>query len=185
VAKVIQPPAAKRVTLDAKTSAELTFAIEPSVASQIAAGEYKVVATLDVPAIGTVKSGTWTGQARSEPVKLIIQDEPLRLTHGDVEKLELHFANYFYAVAKFPDAARHAEAALATNPKSISADIVLGEVKRAQGDLAGALEVFQKATLEFYQQNPNSYEPPTLLLSRISDLQEKLESAGPKAALPR
>jgi tetratricopeptide (TPR) repeat protein len=101
------------------------------------------------------------------------------------EKLELHFANYFYAVAKFPDAARHAEAALATNPKSISADIVLGEVKRAQGDLAGALEVFQKATLEFYQQNPNSYEPPTLLLSRISDLQEKLESAGPKAASPR
>lgn len=183
--KVVQPPAAKRVTLDAQTSADLTFAIEPSVASQIASGEYEVVAALDVPANGTVKSGNWTGQARSEPVKLIIQDKPLRLTPGDAEKIELQFANYFYVVANFPEAARHAEAALATNPKSISADIVLGETKRAQGDLKGALGVFQKATVEFYLQNPNSYEPPTLLLSRISDLQEKLESAEPKAASPR
>ena len=183
--KVVQPPAAKRVTLDVRTSADLTFAIEPSVASQIAAGEYELVAALDVPANGSVNSGTWTGHARSEPVKLTIQDKPLRLTPGDAEKLELHFANYFYAVANFPEATRHAQAALAENPKSISADIALGEIKRAQGDLAGALEVFQKATVEFYQQNPNSYEPPTLLLSRISDLQGKLESAHPKAASPR
>lgn len=183
--KVVQPPATRRLTLDAQTSADLTFAIEPSVASQIAAGEYEVVAALDVPANGTVKSGTWTGQARSEPVKLIIQDKPPRLPSGDAEKLELHFANFFYAVANFPEAARHAQAALAANPKSISADIVLGETKRAQGDLTGALGAFQKATVEFYRQNPNSYEPPTLLLSRISDLREKLESADPKAASPR
>jgi hypothetical protein len=183
--KVVQPPAAKRVTLDAQTSAELTFAIEPWVASQIAAGEYEVVAALDVPANESVKSRTWTGQARSEPVKLTIQDKPLRLTPGDAENLDLQFANYFYAVANFPEAARHAQTVLAANPKSISADIVLGKTKQAQGDLTGALVVFQKAMVEFYKQNPNSYEPPTLLLSRISDIQDHMEGTHEKPVSPR
>jgi len=179
--KLAQPPVAKRVMLTAQAEAELTFAVDPSLAAQIAPGEYAIVAALNVPASSSVTPGTWTGRAESDPVKLIIQDRPVRLSAGDEEILDLHYSNYFYALANFGEAATRAEAALKLNPHSIPAAIALGEAKRAQGDLAGALEVFQKATAESYRQNPNAYEPPTLLLSRISDIEAQMQGAQPPA----
>jgi len=179
--KVVRPPAAKRIALTAQTEAELTFAVEPSSAAQIVPGEYAIVAVLNVPANSGLTSGTWSGRAESEPVKLVIQDKPVRLSAGDEETLDLHFSNYFDAVANFGEAVKRAEAAMKLNPHSISAAIALGEAKRTQGDLKGALEVFQMATAESYRQNPNAYEPPTLLLSRILDIEAQMQDAQPPA----
>ena len=63
------------------------------------------------------------------------------------------------------------------NPKSLAAEIALGEARKAHGDLKDALEAFQKATSEYYQQYPKSYEPPTLLISRISDIKQQSKSS--------
>lgn len=181
--KVVRPPGARRVTLDARTSADLTFAIAPSVAAQIAAGAYQIVAALNVPSTGSAKSGTWTGQSHSEPVQLSIQEKPSRLSPADEERLDLHFADFFFASGDFAEAVKRAQAALAVNPKSISAAIALGEARKAQGDFKDALEVFQKATAEFYRQFPKSYEPPTLLLSRISDIEAQMQGAQRTSAV--
>ena len=78
----------------------------------------------------------------------------------------------------------HRAAILEVNPKSILAGIALGEAREAQGDLEGALEVFQRALTEYNRQYPKSYEPPTLLLSRIVDIQEAMAGAKPATAPP-
>jgi tetratricopeptide (TPR) repeat protein len=107
-------------------------------------------------------------------VKVIIRDKPARLTPGDEEELDLHFAAYFYGIGDFVEAAKRAQSALAVNPNSIAAAIAIGEARRAHGDLKAALEAFQKATTEYYRQHPKSYEPPTLLISRIADIEGTL-----------
>lgn len=180
--KLVRPSGAKRITLTARTEAELTFTVDPSSATQIPPGEYAIVAALNVPSTSSVPPGTWTGQAESDPMKLIIQDKPARLNLGDEEKLDLHFADYFYASGDFAEAGKRAQAALTVNPESIAAAIALGESQKARGNLKDALEIFQKATAEYYSKYPKSYEPPTLLISRISDIEAKMAGTQPPAA---
>ena len=182
--KLVRPPGAKGVTLTAQTEADLTFAVEPSSAAQIRPGEYAIVASLNVPSNISLKPGTWTGQVQSDPVELTIADNPARLSPDDEEKLDLHFAAYFYASGDFAEAAKRAQSALALNPRSIAAAIAIGEARKAHGDLKGALEVFQKARSEYYRQYPKSYEPPTLLLSRISDIEATMEGEQPPTGSP-
>ena len=174
--KMIKPPEASQVTLDAQTEADLTLVIEPAVVGQIPPGEYQIVAALDVPASSAHAPGIWTGQSESAPVKLTIQEKPPHLPAAEEEKESLQFADYSLALGDFAGAAKRAQAVLAVNPGSISADIALAEAKRAQGDLGGALESFKIALSECYRQHPKSSEPPTLLLSRISDLEEALQA---------
>lgn len=169
--KLVRPAQAKRITLTAKTEAELTFVVEPSSAGQIPPGEYPIVAALNVPANRRATPGAWTVEANSDPVKVIIRDKPARLIPGDEEQLDLHFAAYFYGIGDFVEAAKRAQSALAVNPNSIAAAIAIGEARKAHGDLKGALEVFQTAMSEYHRQHPKSYEPPTLLISRIADIQ--------------
>jgi hypothetical protein len=172
--KLVRLAQAKRITLTAQTEAELTFVVEPSSAERIPPGEYPIVAALNVPANRGATPGAWTGEANSDPVKVIIRDKPARLTPGDEEELDLHFAAYFYGIGDFVEAAKRAQSALAVNPNSIAAAIAIGEARRAHGDLKAALEAFQKATTEYYRQHPKSYEPPTLLISRIADIEGTL-----------
>jgi tetratricopeptide (TPR) repeat protein len=154
------------------------------VAAQITPGIYQVVAALDVPSAGSAKAGTWTGKSQSEPVTLTIREKPSHLSPADEEKLDLHFADYFFASGDYSESAHRAQAALAVNPKSIVAEIALGESKRAQGDLKDALEAFQKAASEYYRQYPKSYEPPTLLISRISDIEAAMAGEQSPAGSP-
>jgi len=182
--KLVRPAQAKRITLTAQTEAELTFVVEPSSAEQIPPGEYPLVAALNVPANRDATPGTWTGQANSDPVKVNILDKPARLTPGDEEKLDLYFAAYFYEIGDFVEAAKRAQSALVVNPNSIAAAIAIGEARKARGDLKGALEAFQKATSEYYRQRPKSYEPPTLLISRIADIEAAMVGESPSGSPP-
>lgn len=182
--KLVRPAQAKRITLTAQTEAELTFVVEPSSAEQISPGEYPIVAALNVPANRGVTPVAWTGLANSDPVKVIIRDKPAHLSSGDEEKLDLHFAAYFYESGDFMEAAKRAQSALAVNPHSIAAAIAVGEARKAHGDLKAALEAFQKATTEYYRQHPKSYEPPTLLISRIADIEAALVGESPSGPPP-
>ena len=76
---------------------------DPSVAAQIPPGVYQIVAALDIPSTGNAKSGTWTGQSQSEPVALTIQEEPPHLSPTDEEKLDLHFADFFFASGDYSE----------------------------------------------------------------------------------
>jgi hypothetical protein len=182
--KLVRPAQAKRITLTAHTEAELTFVVEPSSAEQIPPGDYAIASALNVPANRGVTPGAWTGQAESDPVKVIIRDKPARLSSGDEEKLDLHFAAYFYESGDFIEAAKRAQSALAVNPNSIAAAIAVGDARRAHGDLKAALEAFQKATTEYYRQHPKSFEPPTLLISRIADIEATMVGESPSGSPP-
>ena len=103
-----------------------------------------------------------------------------RLTRGDEEKLNLDLARYFSTTGDFGKTLEHARKALAANPKSIPAHILVGEIKERQGDPEGALAAYQKATTEFYKQYPDSYELPQYLIHKTSDLMERLGKLKPK-----
>ena len=173
--KPVAPPQLKAVTLDADTTLQLDYAVEPAAAVQVSVGEYRLVAVLDVPAEASLPADRWRGRVESEPVKLSVVAKPASLALPDEEKMNLGLARYFVAVGEPSRALEHAQKILASNPRSIPAHTLVGGAKEAQGDLRGALAAYQNAKREFYQQYPKSHEPPLYLNHKISILIEKLE----------
>ena len=60
--------------------------------------------------------------------------------------------------------------------------MIVGKVQEAQGDLSGARDTFLSAYRLFYQQHPNSSEPPEYLVYKIATLDERLGKRGTKSA---
>ncbi len=173
--KLVAPPEAKTLTLDAKNTAQLDYLLDLVTAAQIPAGDYRILAAVEVPVDAKVAADRWRGRVESEPAKLTILPRPDRLTPEEEEKTHLQFARYYQAAKDWTHAQESAQKALAANPKSIPAHILVGEVKEAQGDLRGALEAFQTAQTEFYKQYPESYEAPLYLIYKSAELLAKLK----------
>ncbi len=108
-------------------------------------------------------------------MKLSIREKPSRLAGADEDKPDLDFATYYHTVSNVSEALGYAQKALVSNPNSIPAYILVGDIKEAQGDLRGALTAYRKAKHEFCQQYPNSSEPPLYLIYKTSSLMNKLE----------
>jgi len=174
--KLAAPPEAKTLTLDAKNTAQLDYLLEPAATSQIATGDYQILAVLEVPADAKVASDRWRGRVESGRVKLSIMQKPARMAPEEEEKTNLQFARYYQAAKDWTHALESAQKALAANPKSIPALILVGEVKETRGDLRGALEAFQTAEAEFYRQYPKSYEAPLYLIHKSAELLAKLKA---------
>jgi TolA-binding protein len=52
--------------------------------------------------------------------------------------------------------------------------MIVGEAKKAQGDLSGARDAFGAALRPFDEQYPKSYESPEYLVYKFGMLQERL-----------
>ena len=160
------------VVLDGESTAQLDYAVNPDAASSIAAGDYRVRAILEVPPSANLPASAWRGRAESEPVTIKILEAAL--TPSDKEKMELDFAEYFYATGDFAASQERALKVTAANPKSIAAWTIVGDTREHQNDLKGALAAYLTAAGEFNQQYPNSYESPQYLVRKTNQLIEKL-----------
>ena len=172
--QLAKPPSTNSVTLDEKTTPQLAYFLEPPAAAQLPAGSFEVAAVLEVKNDGALPSGAWRGRVESEPVKLTILPRPAHLTPAQEETLKLQFAYYYQAASDLGHALQSAQEALGAVPNSIPAQILVGQVKEAQGDPQGALESYQTAETQFYIQHPDSYEPPTYLIRKSMELRKKL-----------
>ena len=172
--KALGPAASKTLRLDGETTAQLDFALDPTTAAAITPGEYQIVAVLEVPAEAKLAAERWRGRTESDPVKLSVKEKPAQFTKADEENFNLSLARYNDATGDSRGALQYAEKALAVNPKSIPASILVGEVREGMGDLKGALEGYKNAEHEFYQQYPNSYEAPLYLIDKTISVTEKL-----------
>jgi len=71
-------------------------------------------------------------------------------------------------------ALQEAQKALAANPHSVFAYVLVGELSEAQGDLQGALGAYEAALSEFCRQHPNGPAPPLLLVQKSAKLRARI-----------
>lgn len=135
--RLVAIPPSKTVVLDAESTTQLDYALEPSAASQIAPAEYQIIATLEVPTEAKLPADRWRGRVESEPVKLSITEMPSRLAGADEEKLDLDFATCYHTVSNLSEALGYAQKDLVSNPNSIPAYILVGGIKEPKATLEG------------------------------------------------
>lgn len=85
-----------------------------------------------------------------------------------------HTANLLGKASDLNPALREAQKALAANPHSIFAHILVGDLLEAQGDLARALAAYEAAQSEFYRQHPNGPAPPLRLVQKSAKLRAQI-----------
>ena len=172
--QMVIPPQSKSLVLDATSNAELDYALSPDAAAQVPAGDYSVFAVLEVSAAATLPQGLWRGRVVSRPVKLRISSAPAQPSAAEQANMNMQRAEFFSTTSDWAHALQSAQAALKEDPKLIRAQMIQGEAKEAQGDLAGARDAFSQALRLFDQQNPNSYEEPQYLIYKIATLDQRL-----------
>lgn len=174
----IGPATDQKLVLDASKTAELDFALGPTTTANLAAGEYVVVAVLEVKADVQLPSTQWRGRVETEPVTLKVLPQAKKLSPPEVVSTELDYVSYFLATHQGAMALIHSHKAVAASPTDINANIAMGDSKAMQNDLPGALEAYETARREFYRQHAEAYERPALLLSKIYDLRARM-ARGP------
>jgi hypothetical protein len=175
---LVQPPEAKSVLLDGSSSAEVKYALNPQAAAQVPPGEYLLQAVLEVATGATLPQELWRGRVASAPVKLKISPSPAQPSAADRASMNMQRAEFFSTTSDWAHALESAQAALKDNPKLIRAQMIQGEAKEAQGDLAGARDAFSQALRLFGQQHPDSYEEPQYLVYKLATLDERLGKHG-------
>jgi hypothetical protein len=175
---LVQPPEAKSVLLDGSSSAEVNYALNPRAAAQVPPGEYLLQAVLEVAADTTLPQELWRGRVASVPVKLKISPSSAQPSAADRANMNMQRAEFFSTTRDWANALQSAQAALKDDPKLIRAQMIQGEAKEAQGDLAGARDAFSQALGLFDQQYPNSYEEPQYLIYKLATLDQRLGKRG-------
>lgn len=168
------PPQSKSLALDANQRAQLDYALSPESAAQVSAGDYSVVAVLEVPSAATLPQGLRRGRVVSRPVRLKILPAPAQPAVAAQASMNMQWAEFFSTIQDWSKALASSQAALPTDPKLIRAEMIVGESKEAQGDLIGARDAFVSARRLFYEQYPKSYDAPQYLIHRIAKLDERL-----------
>jgi len=171
--KIASLPQTPTLTLDATATAQLDYLLDPAAAAQINPGEYEIVAAVDVPPGPNVAGDHWSGRVEAEPVKLSVAPRTSRLAPQEEENNDLQVAQYYQAAQDWARALEAAQRALAANPRSIPAQILVAEIEEAQGDRPTALQAYQAALAEFDRQYPDSYEAPRYLIRKIRDLSDQ------------
>jgi hypothetical protein len=172
--QMVTSPQSRSLILDATSNAQLDYALSPDAAAQVPAGDYSVIAVLEVSAAATLPQDLWRGRVISEPVKLKISPTPAQPSSAEQASMNMQRAEFFSTTKDWSKALSSAQAALASDPHLIRAQMIVGESKEAQGDLSGARDAFVSAEHLFYEQYPNSYERPQYLIHKIAALDERL-----------
>lgn len=175
-------PEAKSLTLDASSRAKVDYALAPQAAAQVPAGDFEITGVLEVPAGTALPQDLWRGRVASTPVRLKILPVPAQPSPAEQASMSVQRAEFFSTTQDWSNALANAKAALAARPDLIRAEMIVGKVQEAQGDLSGARDTFLSAYRLFYQQHPNSSEPPEYLVYKIATLDERLGKRGTKSA---
>ena len=172
--QMVITPQSKSLALDAASRAQLDYALSPDAAAQVPAGDYSVIAVLEVSAAPALPQDLWRGRVASQPVKLKISPIPAKPSPAEQATMNMHRAEFFSTTKDWGKALASAQKALAADPSLIRAEMIVGEAKEAQGDLSGARDAFVVAKRHFDEQYPDSYEAPQYLIYKIATLDERL-----------
>ncbi|MCK4356342.1 tetratricopeptide repeat protein [Candidatus Bipolaricaulota bacterium] len=171
------------ITLGAVGAAVAWYGLNAECSADVAPGIYAVSVVVSTAGIVTVPEGMWTGTSSSAPVQVEIRAEP-ELTDELLVQKWIVFGRYELYKGAFEVAETYLLDAVALDPTSIEAWVLLGETQYALGKLEEALESFFQA-LDANASEPVATdqvdEPPFYLLIRITQIQDEL-GLTPKTA---
>ncbi len=126
---------------------------------------------------GTHRVKAITSDAESNPVAIGVSREEDK--SPSPTKLENN-VGYFMLKGAFDQALTLIQSMLASDPRSVLAIMLMGDLQRAMGNLREALQTYELAREEFVAQDPDFWEPPRVIDAKISEItmltQEEEES---------
>lgn len=152
------------------------YGLDAESSEQLVPGIYEIAVVVSITGIVAMPEGMWTGTSSSSPVQVEIRAEP-EMTDELLVRKWIVFGRYELYKGEFEAAEAFSLDAVALDPTSIEAWVLLGETQYALGKLEGALESFFQA-LDANASEPVATdqvdEPPFYLLIRIAQIQDEL-----------
>lgn len=159
------------------------YGLDAESSEQLVPGIYEIAVVVSTTGIVAMPEGMWTGTSSSSPVQVEIRAEP-EMTDELLVRKWIVFGRYELYKGEFEAAEAFSLDAVALDPTSIEAWVLLGETQYALGKLEEALESFFQA-LDADASEPVATdqvdEPPFYLLIRIAQIQDEL-GLTPKTA---
>lgn len=153
-------PASEVAELDSSTPCYLEFGIDPDDANR-PEEVYQVRAVLQLGEDVKVESNTITVS--------FLKNRMPKAERETEEKL-LACGRYFFKRKLHGDARKYAQMVLKSDPSSIEALNLLGDIEEREGNFEQAISAFEKAAEEFRTQKPRITEPPEVFLYKIEKL---------------
>jgi hypothetical protein len=151
------------VKLDTLYTAQANFG---SASADIAPGTYSIAACLGA-------TGSWSGRACSDAVKLTVEPRPAKLTPDQQLALDRQSALYGLEAGDYDAIERYGRELVKADKNSGPGHLYLGEAALGKGKNDVALQEFLTARMLYDRQNPNAEEQPVYLDTRINQLLEK------------
>lgn len=169
-----------------------TLSLYPAASVAVLDGEHAVSAELgiDPEDVGKIAKGTYELRVSLE----IVQGTPTRSNVATVEFTGTETPaetksteDYLYALADYylmrgpPERAkRFVQEALKVHPRYSRLTVMMGDILEQEGDLKGALGLYESALDEYEKKEHGIMEEPDALYSRIGRVQERLYG-GPRS----
>jgi hypothetical protein len=167
--RVVDPPTAPAVTLDATRDVSVTFVVAPEETISTASGLLRVRAHF-----GNRSGSQGQGTVASNAVAITVA-QPSGAAGPDRQKAQqLLVSEYFLAVKDYDRALGAVQAVLALDRRAIDASALLGEVQEAKGDFAAAMATYEQALSEFDQRYPDADQPPFGLRRSLARIRQRL-----------
>ena len=165
------------LTLDEVGAVVAWYGLNAECSADVAPGIYAVSVVVSTAGIDTVPEGVWTGTSSSAPVQVEIRVEP-ELTDELLVQKWIVLGRYELYRGAFEAAETYLLDAVALDPASIEAWILLGDTQYAQGKLEPALDSFYEALDTLAAQSSGELashvEPPAYIILRIAQIQDEL-----------
>jgi MBG domain (YGX type) len=152
------------ISLGAEFEGKLLWTVSSTFSASLAAGTYKLVATLNTTSTAT--TGAFSGIVESNPVMLTVASEPSTLSVPQEEEKFTVLAEYDLIQGNTGQALTDIQTLLTALPNDIAGLLAQGDLQVLQGQPQAALASYDQASLAFFAAYPTSSEPPTLILSR-------------------
>ncbi len=153
------------------------YGLDAESSEQLVPGIYGIAVVVSTAGVDTVPESVWTGTSISTPVQVEIRVEP-DLTDELLVQKWIIFGRYELYRGAFEAAETYLLDAVALDPTSIEAWILLGDIQYAEGKLETALDSFSEALDILAAQSSGELashvEPPAYIILRIAQIQDEL-----------
>lgn len=152
-------PAESVLTLAEGGTAELELGMSPEEFDLEDSGAYTLSVSVDVA--GTAEPVV------SNPVEIVLLDTDMSEEEASSPDHMAALAAFFTKRGRHVDARAVIDQLLQSGKADMSALLLLGELQEQLGDREGAVRTYEHAERLFWEQQPDSYEGPELIASRI------------------
>jgi hypothetical protein len=141
------------IQFETDSSAHTGFLLSPDTLENISQGTYRIVAKIE--------------DVESNSIRISISHE--KEDSPSEEKISRK-VEYLLGAGVLNEALKEIQGILVQTPESVRGHMLMGDYHEANNDRDAALESYIQARELYKSQNPDAYEPPELILQKITEL---------------